>query len=336
MAPIVSVIIPTLNRCDCLSSCLESLVAQDFKDFEVLVVDAGSTDGTAELVNKFSSRLNIKILSCERGLVKQMNMGFKHASGDITIRTDDDIVATRRWLSEVTETFRSDVRIGGVTGPTTVPPEFRAHRDLFYFQNKLTKGGFAWRFLGKIYYSVFLEGLPLAVSRWFRSGAFSLGSNYEPSLKLQEVLDVDNLEGCNMAVRRDLFLRVGGFDESFVGIGEYCEPDLTFRIRSCGYRIVFNPRARIYHLPSKGGFFQERPDSYGRMINFLNFYFRHIRPNTVDKALRFGLYVLFLNLFFLYKFFETGQQNQLNAARGTLTGIAKNLSSSGRPTKCDV
>lgn len=324
--PKISIIIPTKNRRETLSRCLTSLVKQDYQDFEVIIVDGGSTDGTTNLVKEYRARLAVKFVrQKKRGLVNAVNEGWSVSDGDIVIRTDDDIMATREWLKKVVETFCISNDIGGVTGPTIIPEEQKRYRDLFYFQEKLKNGNILWRSMGKLYFDYFLEGEPFAVSKWFKSGAFSLGSNYPECLKLKEPIEVTHQEACNMATRKDLLEKVGGFDEIFKGIGEFNESDVSFKIRKLGYKIMFNPKAVLYHLPSKEGFFKERRNSYGRILNFINFYFRHIKPNTLDKFVRFFSYLLFLNGFFIYKFITTRQINQLGCIPGTIIGLTRNV-----------
>jgi len=321
----ISVLIPTLNRCESLKNCLDSLIKQTYKNFEVVVVDGGSTDGTKELLNQYYNKLSIKFAVQKGGLIPQENKGWKIATGDIIVRTDDDVIASPQWLQGIADTFNLSEKIGGVTGPTIIPEERKEYRDLFYFEKKLENGNIFWRLIGKIYFDYFLEGEPFAVSKWFRSGAFSLGSNYPECLKLKEPFEVTHQEACNMATRKDLLERIGGFDETFIGIGEFNEPDVSFKIKNLGYKIFFNPKAVVYHLPSKEGFFKDRPNSYGRVLNFINFYFRHIKPNTLDKFMRFSTYLIFLNAFWTYKFLTTMQINQLSCIPGTIVGLAKNM-----------
>lgn len=323
--PLVSVIVPTKNRAENLRICLESIVRQHYKHLEVIVVDGGSTDETAQVVEQFLSKTSGSFLLQKGGLIAQENAGWKSARGEIIVRTDDDVVADPLWLDGIVEGFAIAPDIGGVTGPTIVPPSHRGNRDLFFFQEKLEHGNLFWRLVGRIYSNVFMDGHPYAVSRWYESGAFSLGSNFEQCLHLPGPIEVDHHEACNMAVRRDLLEAVGGFDESFVGIGEYNEPDVSFKIRRLGHRIIFHPKARVNHLPSLAGFFSDRPDAYGRALNFITFYFRHIQPNTPKKAAKFGLYLLFLNAFWTYKFLTTSDAKQLRSLTGTCVGLARHV-----------
>jgi len=323
--PRLSVLIPTKNRSRSLARCLDSLTKQSFTDFEVVIVDGGSTDETRCVVEKYSGKLRIIFEIQKGGLIPQQNKGWRISNGEILVRIDDDIIATPGWLNAIVETFKISDEIGGVTGPTIIPENRKKFRDLFLFQEKFKNGGIFWRLLGKVYFNYFMEGQPFAVGKWFKSGAFSLGSNYPECLNLKGPIEVDHHEACNMAVKKILLEKIGGFDETYIGIGEFNEPDVSFKIRKLGYKIMFNPKAAVYHLPSKEGFFKERPNSYGRVLNFINFYFKHIKPNTPDKFVRFFSYLLFLNGYFIYKAITSGQINQLRCILGTIAGLSKNM-----------
>jgi GT2 family glycosyltransferase len=127
-----------------------------------------------------------------------------------------------------------------------------------------------------------------------------------------------------MAVRTDLLKKVGGFDTSYVGLGEFHEPDVSFKIRDLGFKILFDPRAAVMHLVSEGGYFSDRPDSYGRAVNLVNFYARHIRTDRLDKIVRLLSYLLFLDMYWLYAFFKSGRASQLRGLGGTITALARN------------
>lgn len=322
----VSVLIPTKDRCRVLKECLESLSTQIYKNFEVVIIDGGSTDETTELARQYNDKLSIIFVRQKRkGLVNAANEGWESSGGEIVVRTDDDIVASQEWVQEIVNTFHSSDSIGGVTGPTITPEKLKQFRDLFFFQRKMKEGNIFWKFVGKIYFNYFLEGKPFAVGKFFKSGAFSVGSNYTSCLNLKEPIEVDHHEACNMAVKRNLLEKIGGFDRIFRGVGDYNEPDVSFKIKKLGYKIIFNPKARVEHLPSKSGVYSARAISYWRILNFINFYFRHIRPNSLNKFVRFSSYLLFLNIYFIYKAIVTRQINQLGCLPGTIVGLTKNL-----------
>ena len=89
MKPVVSVIIPTYNRAHLLEKALKSVFAQTYKDYEVIVVDDGSTDGTADVVAKFGTEVRYFTQS-NRGVGAARNRGLKEARGRYVAFLDDD------------------------------------------------------------------------------------------------------------------------------------------------------------------------------------------------------------------------------------------------------
>jgi len=325
MQPLVSIFIPTCNRAASIKKVLDSLAQQTYKHFEVIIVDYKSTDSTLKIIDSFKKVLMIKLIrQKKKGLSRAANEALKIAEGEIFIRTDDDVIMSPKWLEAIVETFKGDDTIGGVTGPTVVPKNHLTSRDLLFFTEKFRQGNLLWKFIGKIYFNYLLERNPYRVSNWCKSGAFSLGSNYESSLN-EPIREVNNLEACNFSVRTKLLKKIEGFDLNYVDLGEYHEPDAAFKIMNLGYRLIFNPKASLNHCPSQDGFYKDRPNSYTRMTNFIKFYFSHIKPNTFDKFLRFSSYLLFLNSFYIFQFLKKRQINQLGAIQGTFVGLLKEL-----------
>ncbi len=322
---LISVLIPTKNRREALGKMLDSLLRQKFQDFEVVVADGNSTDGTRKMLALYGKKIPVKIVDGEGGLVGAMNNAAQAAKGEVVTRTDDDVVATPGWLENVWKTFEAGEKIGGVTGPTIIPRENIKTRDVFLAQEKFRRGNIFWRLLGKIYYDFFMEGEPFRVSHWFSCGAFSLGSNYKECLRIKRIFEVDNLEACNYSVRRDLLRKVGWFDPLFAGVGEYHEPDAALKIRDLGYKLVFNPKAQVFHCPVQTGIYKARPKSFSRAQNFVNFYFRHIKPDTLNKFFRFYSYLFFINFFWFYKFLTTRQWCELGAIPGTIVAVLQNV-----------
>lgn len=320
-----SVVIPTKNRENSIGTMLTTLVKQTFKSFEVLVVDGGSTDRTLDIVKKFQKKITIRIIHKTGGLIAQMNEAIKYAKGEVFVRTDDDVVVTSKWLQSIKETFELDKKVGGVTGPTVIPKKYSKSRDLFFFQNRLKKGGLFWRIIGSFYYNYLLEGQEKRVCHWFKSGAFSLGSNFS-SARQKPIQEIDNLEACNWSVKTRLLKKIGGFDSVYSGIGEYHEPDASLKIKELGYKLMFHPKAEVNHCPSIEGFFNERPLSYPRIINFIIFYKRHIKIDSVDKLLRFSAYLIFQNLYYTYQAFTKKQPKLLGSYLGTIVGLFSNAS----------
>jgi len=97
----LSVIIPTFNRKDNLKATLLSLNGQTFRDFEVIVADDGSTDGTEQMVNSLQTPYSIKhVRQKNSGRSAARNMGLEIASGEIILFIDDHIVVDKRLIEE--------------------------------------------------------------------------------------------------------------------------------------------------------------------------------------------------------------------------------------------
>jgi len=88
--PKVSVIIPTYNRLPMLKEAVESVLVQDFEDFELIVVDDGSTDGTSEEMKQYGGRVKVVEHTENRGVSAARNRGVLHAKGKYIAFLDSD------------------------------------------------------------------------------------------------------------------------------------------------------------------------------------------------------------------------------------------------------
>ncbi|MFA5029526.1 MAG: glycosyltransferase family A protein [Patescibacteria group bacterium] len=116
----LSVVIPTYNRANYLSKALASLVEQDFakEKFEVIVVDDGSIDDTEKTAKQFKDRLSLKYLKEEHGGVSQArNSGVKNSGGEIIVFFDDDALADKNWLKNISEIMLHEAIITGRVKP---------------------------------------------------------------------------------------------------------------------------------------------------------------------------------------------------------------------------
>ncbi len=113
MSSKISVIVPTLNEEENIPNLLGSLGKQTFVDFEVIVVDGGSTDHTVNLARQYNSKVVI-----EEGLAEfpSRNEGAKIASGEILLFTCADVIFPRQLLARIKEDFKDDELIA-LTGP---------------------------------------------------------------------------------------------------------------------------------------------------------------------------------------------------------------------------
>lgn len=118
----ISVVIPTFNRQTVLRQCLAALQIQDYPDFEVLVVDDGSTDGTDKLIATEFPWVRY-FRQANQGQAVARNTGIQAAQGDVVAFTDDDNVVPADWLSRHADGYQRYPNISGVGGRCEPPQE---------------------------------------------------------------------------------------------------------------------------------------------------------------------------------------------------------------------
>jgi GT2 family glycosyltransferase len=116
--PRISVVVCTYNGHRTIRDCLEGLLRLEYPDFEVIVVNDGSTDATADIVRKYEFRL---ISTENRGLSSARNTGLEAATGEIVAYLDDDAYPDPHWLTYLATTFMRTSH-AAVGGPNTPPP----------------------------------------------------------------------------------------------------------------------------------------------------------------------------------------------------------------------
>jgi GT2 family glycosyltransferase len=119
--PRVSIVVACYNGAETLRACLESLLHLDYPEFEILVIDDGSTDGTPDItvgfpqVRTLRHRINL-------GLSTARNLGIRAATGEIVAFTDADCQVDRHWLRFLVAAISRDA-VAGVGGPNLLPPD---------------------------------------------------------------------------------------------------------------------------------------------------------------------------------------------------------------------
>ncbi len=211
---IFSVIIPTYNRYQFLEKCLGSVLAQDFdfREYEVVVVNNGSTDETRQFLDGRTGSLT-RIFHQEKntGPAAARNLGAKESRGQFLAFTDDDCWVPKSWLQELFRGLNQWPKAAAVGGFLEAPDEILKTNILAKLEAFETH---------KIYKAGQTESLG-----GFESPAG--GTN-------------------NIAYRRDVFEKLGGFDESFpVPAGE--DADLKWRAVKAGYPIGYVP-VKVTHL----------------------------------------------------------------------------------------
>lgn len=119
--PLVSVVVPAFNEAKVINRTIEALLASDYPNFEIIVVDDGSSDTTSEIVReKFGSNKKVALFTKENaGKAEALNFGWKRAAGEIIVALDADTLFTPSTISALAKRF-VDAKIGAIAGNAKV------------------------------------------------------------------------------------------------------------------------------------------------------------------------------------------------------------------------
>ena len=118
--PLVSIIIPAYNCENTIGKCLDSLLKLDYPDYEIIIIDDGSTDSTPEILKQSPKVKTIRTQNS--GPSRARNIGIKEAKGDFIAFTDADCIVDRNWIKELFRGFVSD-KVAGVGGDQQSPED---------------------------------------------------------------------------------------------------------------------------------------------------------------------------------------------------------------------
>ena len=105
----VSVITVALNAAETIEATIKSVLSQDYKDIEYIVVDGGSTDGTLDIINKYKNKIAKVISEPDNGIYDAMNKGLKSSTGGILATLNsDDVYADQTTVSRMAEFIQNN------------------------------------------------------------------------------------------------------------------------------------------------------------------------------------------------------------------------------------
>lgn len=233
--PLVSIIIVSLNRKSDLSNCIESLNSQTYKNYEVLLIDNNSEDGSTEFIkSKFPSTKVYKTFK-NLGTSYTRNAGVKFSKGELIWFLDSDVyLKDDNVLFNLIEKFTSENEIDGIGGEAILndKDEIIGTKKLILYPNGMTKG--------------YLDT-----------------SNQKSKVKI--------ITTCNLLIKKKIIEDVGGFDHFYFFYLE--DIDLTFRIYKKGYKIYLMEKCPVIHYFSetarlKNHFIAKRNRIYFIIKNF--------------------------------------------------------------------
>jgi len=241
---LVSIVILAHNQLPYTKQCLDSIRQHTTVPYELIIVDNGSTDGTAEYLTEFGERWResaaqagdsksdrcraVKVLRHDRnlGYAAGNNSGIAAADGSHILLLNNDVVVTPGWLGRLTRFAEWDPRIG-IVGPMS---------------NYVSGPQLVREFS---YDSASLEGLDEFASRWAKERA-------------GESVVFPRVVGFCMLIKRNVIERIGGLDTRF-GLGNFEDDDFSIRAAIAGFRSAIAVDCFIHHFGSRT-FIGERID----------------------------------------------------------------------------
>jgi len=265
-----SVIIVTYNSEENIASCLKALAGET--EWQVILIDNASVDSTIQRARE--SGVDVRIVSnpANVGFAAALNQGAKMATGKVLLVLNPDVIVTAGSLSRLAETLSQD-GVGGATGL------------LVAVDGSPALGFNVRRFptLGRMLAEVLLlnrlwKENPL--NRQYRCLDLDHGS-------LQEI---EQPAGACLAVKRNVWESLGGFDETFYPVW-FEDVDFCRRLRLHGWKIIYCPAAVFIH---SGGHSVNQLSFYDRQVfwyrNMLHYFAKH-HSHRETTILRFGLII---------------------------------------------
>ncbi len=225
----ISVIIPTFNRSQQLDKTMKALlkIQTPASQFEIIIVDNGSTDETKNIVQKKQAEnpdLSFRyFFDSTPGLLTGRHKGAQEAKGDVLTFIDDDVIVSPQWLNTIIDTMANRKDITFLTGPNlpqyeSTPPEW-----LEYFWNETPYGG--------------------KMCAWL--SLLDIGNQ-------QVEIDPSDVWGLNFTIRKSDFIELGGFHpdnipkqyQQFQGDGE---TGLAIKGKEQNKKALYHPGVLLYH-----------------------------------------------------------------------------------------
>ncbi|MBR3709694.1 MAG: glycosyltransferase [Bacteroidales bacterium] len=201
-----SVIVPVYNRPSEVDELLDSLCVQTFTDFEVIVVEDGSSDKSDVICGKYKDRLDLKYhFKSNSGPGPSRNFGAERSIGEYLIILDSDVIVPSNYLEIIQQELDKDP-CDAFGGPDRAHPSF----------------------------SPIQKAINYSMTSFFTTGGIRGG---------KQKIDKFYPRSFNMGIRKDVFQRVGGFDN--IRYGE--DIDLSTRLFEAGYVCRLFPEAYVYH-----------------------------------------------------------------------------------------
>lgn len=221
----VSVTIVTYNSGLFIQKCLESVLAQTYPHFEVIIIDNASTDGTPRILEQFASRCRVVYNPANVGFAAAQNQAIALARGDWVLTTNPDVLLLPGFIEALVEAGQRDPRVGSVCGKLlTMTPQFEIPAT-----PKVDSTG--------IYFNPMLRHLDRGSQQvdngHYLQYEYVFGATAAAALYRREMIEDISVEG-------------EFFDSDFFVYRE--DADVAWRAQLMGWKCLYVPLARGYHV----------------------------------------------------------------------------------------
>lgn len=239
----LTVIIVAYNSEDFIEDCVRSLLENLPEKSEIIVIDNNSSDNTAKKLENFVPKIDLIKSTTNLGFAKANNLAAKKVQGNYLFFLNPDTQITGSIFNELLGFYERESD-AGIVAPKLIQPDGKVQESV---KNLPT----IWRAIKEF---IFL--MPHAYSQFIP--------------KDDDFTEVESVYGAAMLIKRDLFNKVGGFDERFFLY--YEDVDLCKRIRKLGKKIYYYPKVSIKHIV--GGTKSERNKYELNMESFIKYHGR--------------------------------------------------------------
>lgn len=216
---LASVIITTRNRKNIVLDCLNSVLRMNYTNLEVILMDNASSDGTTEAVKKKFPRVKIVVSKKNLGIAGGRNAGLKVAKGGYILFLDSDTVVDINMATELINLIAKDAKIGIV-----VP-------KIYFFDEP-----------NRIWYAG--AKVNLFTSRTKNIGVYELDQG-----QYEQVYEVSHGPTAFLC-RKEVIERIGDHEEKY--FMSYADLDFAIRAKKNGFRVLFAPKAKLWHRIATG------------------------------------------------------------------------------------
>lgn len=236
-----SVIVLAWNGIRFLDTCLSAVLAQDYADFKVIVVDNGSADGSPDLVAERFPTVRLIRNENNLGFAGGCNVGLRAATGDVLVLLNQDTQVQPGWLATLMETFKEPAI--GIAGCKALYPDGSIQHA----------GGFIY---GR------------------RAETEHIGRSQPDRDRFAALCDADFVTGAALAISRVALARIGLLDEGFYP-AYYEDTDWCYTAREAGFRVVYVPGARLIHHEAPTAQRESHEHKYALHRGRMRFVFKH-------------------------------------------------------------